>query len=70
MPNEGDWVTDENIEQSLNLHYVGITRAKEVCYIMQGTERYREKYDDYIDAIESSFLDKEGLDKLRINTKW
>ncbi len=37
---------------------------------MQGTERYREKYDDYIDAIESSFLDKEGLDKLRINTKW
>ncbi|XZK75503.1 UvrD-helicase domain-containing protein [Clostridium perfringens] len=70
MPNEGDWVTEEDIEQSLNLHYVGITRAKEVCYIMQGSKRYRQKYDDYIDAIESPFLEREGLDELRINTEW
>ncbi len=55
MPNDGEWVTDENIEQSLNLHYAGITRAKEVCYIIQGSKRYREKYDDYIDTIESPF---------------
>ncbi|MGV1062735.1 UvrD-helicase domain-containing protein [Clostridium perfringens] len=70
MPNDGEWVTDEDIEQSLNLHYVGITRAKEVCYIIQGSKRYREKYDDYIDTIESPFLEREGLYELRNNLKW
>lgn len=70
MPNEGDWVNEEDVEQSLNLHYVGITRAKEVCYIMQGSKRYRKKYDDCVDAIESPFLEKEGLDELRNNVEW
>lgn len=70
MPNHGDWVTEEDVEQSLNLHYVGITRAKEVCYIMQASKRYRKKYDDYVDAIESPFLEIEGLDRLRNNIEW
>lgn len=70
LPNEGDWVTEEDYVQALNLHYVGITRAKEACYIMEGTERYRRKKDDYIQAVESSFLSIPGLDKLRKNVKW
>lgn len=70
IPNEGYRITDDDVEQALNLHYVGITRAKEVCYIMQGTQRYRKKYNDYIDAIESPFLELEGLSELRNNVEW
>ena len=35
-------VSQEDYEQSLNLHYVGITRAKKACYIMQGTVRHNK----------------------------
>lgn len=67
LPSEGDSVTSESLIQDLNLHYVGITRAKEACYLMQGTRRFRNRQNDYIDAIESEFLNKEGLSNLRIN---
>jgi len=70
LPNEGNDVTEEDMIQALNLHYVGITRAKDACYIMQGTKRYREKYDDYKDAKESPFLNKKGLNELRKNYSW
>ena len=56
--------------QDLNLHYVGVTRAKDVCYIMIGTKRYRSKYDDYISAEPSSFLSLPGLTERRIDVKW
>lgn len=47
LPAEGNWLTEEDYTQSLNLHYVGITRAIEACYIMQGTKRYRSRQGDY-----------------------
>lgn len=56
--------------QDLNLHYVGVTRAKDVCYIMIGTKRYRSKYDDYISAEPSSFLSLPGLAERRFDVKW
>ena len=37
---------------------------------MQASKRYRKKYDDYVDAIESPFLEIEGLDRLRNNIEW
>lgn len=40
----------EEKKQSLNLHYVGITRAIDVCYIMNGTRRYNQIY-----GIETNF---------------
>lgn len=70
LPKEGSWVSYDDYIQALNLHYVGITRAKEVCYIIQGNMRYRHKENDYIQAIESPFLYLNGVDKLRNNVQW
>jgi DNA helicase-2/ATP-dependent DNA helicase PcrA len=63
-------ISDEDYIQSLNLHYVGVTRAIEVCYLMQGTRRFRSKQKDYIEAVESPFLNIEGLKALRRATSW
>jgi len=54
----------------LNLHYVGITRAIEVCYIMQGTQCYRARYKDYYKAEESPFSHLNGLNDFRRITTW
>ena len=62
--NEEEW------KQTLNLHYVGITRAKQVCYIMQGTKRYRAFRDDFVDASESPFLYLNDVAKYRKNVTW
>ena len=68
MPNEyGD---ETAILQDLNLHYVGITRAKDVCYIMNGNKRYRSKQNDYISAEPSPFLNKPGLAERRHDVCW
>lgn len=68
MPNE--YSDDNNQRQDLNLHYVGITRAKKVCYLMLGTKRYRAKREDFIDAIQSPFLLIKGLKERRFDVKW
>ncbi len=68
FPFEG--CSEEDYIQSLNLHYVGITRAIEVCYIMQGNLRYRQKQNDYFKAEESPFLSLNGISKLRTNASW
>lgn len=62
--------SQEEIEQLLNLHYVAITRAIDVCYFMEGTERYRGRFDDYVPAEPSSFLFKPGLKERRRNVTW
>lgn len=68
LPNEyGD--SDTQI-QDLNLHYVGITRAIDVCYLMNGTMRYRPKQDDFIQAEPSPFLFKPGLAERRRDVIW
>lgn len=70
LPPEGDWVSREDYEQALNLHYVGITRAIEACYIMIGERRYRARQRDYIAAQESPFLYLHNTPNLRENLVW
>lgn len=51
------------LEQDTNLHYVGITRAKELCILIQTTKRMNSKEEE-INATSSYFLnliDLEGL---------
>ncbi len=68
IPNE---YGDSNSKlQDLNLHYVGITRAKKVCYIMLGNKRYRKKTNDYIVANKSPFLFLQGLKERRNDVYW
>lgn len=68
IPNEyGD---ESSVQQDLNLHYVGLTRAKDACYIMNGTARFRSKKNDYIFAEPSSFLSKPGLAERRKDVRW
>lgn len=55
--------------QALCMHYVGITRAKKVCYILLGTERHNAQ-GELRDAAPSEFLDYPYLNDLRINAKW
>ena len=62
--------TPEEKRQDINLHYVGITRAKEVCYIMNGTLRYRSKQHDYVKTEPSPFLFLPGLCERRHDVNW
>lgn len=70
LPPEGDWVTEEDYIQALNLHYVGVTRAIEACYIMQGTKRYNASRKKYFEAIESPFLYRHNTSSLREEFNW
>lgn len=68
MPNERG---DMNAQiQDLNLHYVGITRAIDVCYLMNGSMRHRTKQDDFIVAEPSPFLSRPGLAERRHSVTW
>ena len=44
--------------------------AIDVCYIMNGTRRYRAKYGDFYDAKPSSFLFMPGLSERRNDVRW
>ena len=57
-------------QQEKNLHYVGLTRAKKVCYLMQGTRRYRNKRNDFYDAVPSSLIAIPQLQNLRVKVNW
>ena len=65
-----EWGDAEEIKQLLNLHYVGVTRAIDACYIMNGTKRFRAKHNDFYKAEPSSFLDLKGLSERRNNVCW
>ena len=65
-----DWGDADDIAQMLNLHYVGVTRAIDVCYIMNGSRRYRSKYKDFVNADPSAFLNIPGLSERRRNVEW
>ena len=68
IPNEYEDVDAQ--QQYLNLHYVGVTRAIEACYILVGTKRYRKSKDDFVDALPSPFLSIDGLKERRIDEAW
>ena len=53
-----------NWEQDINLHYVGITRARKACYLVRGTQRTNSN-DCLRNARDSEFLSLHGLDFLR-----
>lgn len=55
--------------ESLSMHYVGITRARKVCYIPIATYRHNNKGDRY-EAVPSEYLNREGLRELRFNVCW
>lgn len=55
--------------QSLAMHYVGITRAKKVCYILLGSKRHNKNGDLKV-AEPSEFLSLSGLRELRIESCW
>ena len=61
-------------KETLSLHYVGITRARKICYIPTATHRH--EYDrgigDYrlVPAKPSSFLERNGVRRLRLEVEW
>lgn len=55
--------------QSLNVHYVGLTRARKVCYIPLADLRHNAKGETK-DAIPSEFLQMPGLRELRREVRW
>lgn len=55
--------------QSLNMHYVGLTRARKVCYIPLADWRHNAK-GKTMEAIPSEFLLNPGLMNLRREVRW
>lgn len=55
--------------ESLSMHYVGITRARKVCYIPIATVRHNSK-GNRSKAVPSEYLDRKGLRDLRFNVRW
>jgi len=51
-------------EQDLNLHYVGITRARKACFLVRGSKRTNSN-DEIKVAHDSEFLSINGIEKLR-----
>ena len=55
--------------QALAMHYVGLTRAKKVCYIMLGSQRHKSN-GVIKEAFPSEFLSLPGLRDLRNENRW
>lgn len=55
--------------QALCMHYVGITRAKKVCYILLGSTRHKANGEPK-PALPSEFLNYPRLADLRIDATW
>lgn len=65
------WDRDKNYntyQESLAMHYVGITRARKVCLLPLASGRHN-KYETYYDTVPSEFLQLNGVQNLRINAK-
>ena len=66
---QSDEAYEIDYTQTLNLHYVGITRAKKVCYIMQGSQRHNVAGASW-QTKPSSFLILNGVNSMRNNVNW
>ena len=55
--------------ESLNMHYVGLTRARKACYIPLANYRHKAN-GQIIEAVPSRFLQKPGLSELRCIVPW
>ena len=69
MPPGGCKETDTRYKDALSLHYVGITRARKVCYIPMATLRHNSRGELW-DAKPSRFLEHNGVRQLRVETYW
>lgn len=58
-----------NEEQDLDLHYVGITRARKLCVLITNTIRHNSN-DEAKKGEPSIFLSRNGVNKLRKNYKY
>lgn len=65
-----DWNNPTENLQMLNLHYVGVTRAINACFLMTGTKRYSAKQQDIIPAYPSNFLNRPGMAERRNDLQW
>lgn len=65
---EGDFdsVVYKDYNQDLDLHYVGITRARKACFLVSSSKRANSK-GRLSNAYPSEFLGMNGLEKLRRN---
>lgn len=62
-----NWVASyPNEEQDLDLHYVGVSRARKLCVLITNTERHNSK-DEKKKSQPSIFLSRNGVEKLREN---
>lgn len=70
-PLNGDWnnLYYPDLVQDLNLHYVGITRAKKECVLITNTKRHN-KDGQVKNSSPSEFLSRNGLEQLRTNEKY
>ena len=55
-----------NWSQDIDLHYVGVTRAKKLCVLITSSKRHNKDYKS-INSKPSVFLNINGLDKMRKN---
>ena len=55
--------------ESLNMHYVGLTRARRACYILLADFRHNSKGKRF-DAVPSRFLCRPGLKELCCEIQW
>lgn len=60
--------TYDNYQQDLNLHYVGITRARKVCVLLSSTKRVNNTL-QVKNGSPSEFLTLNGIEKLRFGEK-
>ena len=61
--------TDSAYKDALSLHYVGITRARKVCYIPIATRRHNSK-GELRDASPSHFFKLNDINHLRREVEW
>lgn len=66
--NNGDWDNPDypSWDQDLDLHYVGVTRAKKACVLITSTSRHNSK-GQIRNSEPSEFLTMNGLEELREN---
>lgn len=68
LPKDGDFndLYYPQYEQDLNLHFVGVTRARKLCVLITSTFRHNSKNEEKRSS-PSEFLSLNGVDKMRKN---
>lgn len=55
----------KEMRQSINLHYVGITRARNACILLTSTQKFDPRNNNVKDATVSEFLTRADLLNIR-----